>query len=319
MRNFADRLVFTTTVQCLRLWAKQHNPLGGLVMLRLRTVCLVAIALAAGGFFLGRMLVAQDKQDKTERPRQRGRFGGGNQYGLGKLTLLQNKDVQKDIQLTDEAKSTLEKFADEMHSEMRKQFEGLRDLSHEERQAKIAELRPKLEDREKEVQKKLDEVLSTEQRDRLGQIELQARHLEAFSQKEVADALQLTDDEKEKIKDLRDKSRTEMRDPFPGGGRGFRGAGEAGGPPAAGGARAAGGPSDEVREKIKKLNDDTMDKAKEILTSEQREKFDKMLGKKFEGELRPTGFGGRGGRGGRRNRRQSALRKHALEADRQTG
>ncbi|HEX3997411.1 MAG TPA: hypothetical protein VHX65_02560 [Pirellulales bacterium] len=255
-------------------------------MLRLRTVCLVAVALAAGGFFVGRMLVAQDKAEKSGR--DRGGFRGANNYGLGKLTLLQNKDVQKDLELTDEQKTTLDKFAEDMHSEMRTQLEGLRDLSREERQAKIAELAPKLKEREKEVEKKLEEVLKTEQRDRLGQIELQARRVGVFGQKEVAEALDLTDEEKQKIKDLRDKMGSEMREMFQAG----RGAGTPG----------AGGPSEEVREKIKKLNDETMDKAKEVLSSEQREKLDKMLGKKFEGDLPQMGFGGPGGRGGRRGR-----------------
>jgi Spy/CpxP family protein refolding chaperone len=238
-------------------------------MLRLRTVCLAAVALAAAGFFVGRMLVAQDSSDKAKRP---GRSAGA--YGLGKLALLKVKEVQKDLQLTDAQRETLDKFATDMQSQVRTQFEGLRDLSQEERQAKMAELRTKMQDREKEVQKKLDEVLNTQQRERLAQIELQARRVSMFAQKEVAEGLELTDEQKQKLTDLVEKIRTEMRD-----------------------ARNA---DEETRAKLKKMVDESMDKAKEILTSEQREKLDKMLGKKLDIDMSQLGLGGFGGRGGRR-------------------
>ncbi len=281
-------------------------------MLRLRTVCLVAVALAAGGFFVGRMLVAQDAGGK-------GRRGGprAGSYGLEKLTLLKAKEVQKDLELTDDQKTKLEKFADDMKTQVSAQLEGLKDLSQEDRRAKMAEIRSKLDDRAKEVQTTLEEVLSTQQRDRLAQIGLQARGMRVFTQKEVEDALQLTDDQKEKLKELRDKIGAEFR-----GGRGPGGPG-AGGPAAGGrgaggpgaGGPAAGGPaagsasSDEIREKIKKAAAESMDKAKEILTAEQREKLDNMLGKKLDidmSQLGGNGFGGNGfggnGFGGRGRR-----------------
>jgi len=254
-------------------------------MLRLRTVCLAAVALAAGGFFVGRMLVAQDAGGKARRGARAG------SYGQEKLTLLKAKEVQKDLELTDDQKTTLEKFADEMRTQVTAQLDGLKDLSQEDRRAKLAEIRSKLDDRAKEVQTKLDDVLNTQQRDRLTQIGLQARGVRLFTQKEVEDGLQLTDDQKEKLKDLRDKMGTEMRDARGPGGPG------AGGP-------GAGGPlSDEAREKLKKLAAESMDKAKEILTADQREKLDTMLGKKLDIDLSQLGGGnGFGGRGGRRGR-----------------
>lgn len=248
-------------------------------MLRLRTVCLVAVALAAGGFFVGRMLVAQDKAQKGNR------FGGmmRGAGGYGKLNLVKKPDVQKELGLTDDQKSTLDKFAEEMQSQARKELEGIRDLSQEDRRAKLAEIRSKLGDREKEVQKKLDEVLNTSQRERLAQIEVQAElvnhRVEMFNKKEIAEALQITDDQKQKLTELREKMGTEMREAFGGGG---------GGPP-----------SEETRAKIKKLGEETMDKAKEILTSEQREKLEKMAGKKVDFDLTQQGGFGRGGRRGR--------------------
>jgi len=258
-------------------------------MLRLRTVCLVAVALAAGGFFVGRMLVAQDKTDKGNRQGRSGAFGN---RGLGKLDLLKNADVQKDLNITDEQKTTLSKFTEDMQAEVRKQLEGLKDLSQEDRRAKLAEMRSKLGDREKEVQTKLEEVLNTSQRDRLAQIELQAElashRIEVFSKKEVAEGLEITDEQKQKLTELRESISKEMRE--------ARGQGGQGGPP-----------SDDVRAKMKKLGEETMDKAKEILTSEQREKLEKMAGKKVDFDLSQLGGpGGRGGFGGRRNRGAAA-------------
>jgi Spy/CpxP family protein refolding chaperone len=270
---------------------------GGSAMLRLRTVCLAAVALAAGGFFVGRMLVAQDAAGKARRGGPR---AGG--YGVEKLTLLKAKEVQTDLALTDDQKTTLEKFGEEMRAQVSAQVDGLKDLSQEDRRAKMAEIRSKLDDRAKEVQTKLDEVLNTQQRDRLAQIGLQARGLRMFAQKEVEDGLQLTDDQKEKLKDLRDKIGSERRDARGPGGPGGPGAGGPGpGGPGAGGPGAGGPLSDEAREKMKKLAAESMDKAKEILTAEQREKLDNMLGKKLDIDLSQlgggNGFGGRGRRG----------------------
>ena len=250
-------------------------------MLRLRTVCLVAVALAAGGFFVGRMLVAQDKAEKGNR-QGRGAFGNS---GLGKLNLLKNADVQKDLSITDEQKTTLSKFTEEMQGEIRKQLDGLKDLSQEDRRAKLSEMRSKLADREAEVQKKLEDVLNTSQRDRLAQIELQAElanhRMELFGKKEIAEGLAITDEQKQKLTDLRESVSKEMRE--------NRGQG--------------GPPSEEAREKMKKLGEESMDKAKEILTSEQREKLEKMAGKKVDFDLSTLGgFGGGRGFGGRRGR-----------------
>jgi Spy/CpxP family protein refolding chaperone len=255
---------------------------GRSTMMRLRTVCLVAVALAAGGFFVGRMLVAQDKTEKGNRQGRGGAFGN---RGLGKLDLLKNADVQKDLSITDEQKTTLSKFTEEMQGEIRKQLDGLKDLSQEDRRAKLAEMRSKLGDREAEVQKKLEDVLNTSQRDRLAQIELQAElagnRIEVFSKKEVAEALEITDEQKQKLTELREKVASERREAF-GGGQG-------------------GPPSEDARAKMKKLGEETMGKAKEILTSEQREKLEKMTGKKVDFDLSELGgFGG--GRGGRRGR-----------------
>jgi Spy/CpxP family protein refolding chaperone len=278
-------------------------------MLRVRTVIMVAVALAAGGFFVGRMLVAQDR---TESGRRLFREGGNN-FGLTKTALLKNSDVQKEIHLTDDQKTTLQKFSEDMHTEvlnLLSSLKGLHDMSQDDRRAKLAEVVPKLEDDEKAIHTKFQEVLSSDQQQRLDQIELQAElqrePSRVYLKQEVVDNLQYTDDQHQKLEEIRKNARSRggPGGPFGFGGPGGPGGGGPGGPGGPNGAGRNGGPGGgQDSATRKKNNEETLTKIKEVLTPEQRDKFDKMLGPTFEGDLSEiTGIMGGGGRG-RGNRR----------------
>ena len=202
----------------------------------------------------------------------RGGFGGG----MDSTMLLMSEQVQKELELADEQKAEIKKISDEMRESARASFQGLRDLGEEERRAKFAEMREKAEASRAEVQKKVDEILLPEQRERLSQISLQVQGDAAVTSDEVAGKIGLSDEQKQKIEAVRDAAREKMRAAF--------------------GQRGEGGDGANRREEMTKLRADTQAQVEAILTDEQKQKLTELKGKPFE--LDRSQF--RGGQGGRR-------------------
>jgi hypothetical protein len=138
-----------------------------------------------------------------------------------------------------------------------------------------------------ETDKKIAAALKPEQATRLKELSIQRRGPMALMDPEVATALKLSDDQKEKI--------GEALRPGPGGGGGGGGGGGFN-PNASDEERAA------ARERMEKARAERETKVKGILSADQNEQFTKMQGKKFDfpaPQGRPGGGGG-GGRGGKR-------------------
>lgn len=214
-----------------------------------------------------------------------GGFGGGGfgGFGMSDSMLLQSAQIQKELELVDDQIAKIKEIASD-----RSAFSGLRDLSNDERAAKMAEAA-------KAQKAKLDAVLLPAQQARLEEISLQLRGAGALSDESVQTKLGLTDDQKAQLKTVRDENRKAMGDLFAGGGGGGRDASAED--------RAA------AREKMTKAQADANEKLLAVLTGEQKEKFEQMQGKKIEidrAALRGQGFGGgrrgggNGGGGGRR-------------------
>jgi len=196
------------------------------------------------------------------------RGGGG-----GTLFLLRNEKVQSDLALTDDQKASVQKLLDAAQ-EARSSLQG---LQGEERTAKMQELR-------KGQDEKVAGILNDKQKARLKEIGLQQRGPSALTDKEVAEALKLTDDQVNKLKEIADAMQKDMQEAFQSAGQG--------------GDRTA------VREKATKIRKDSTDKMLAVLSDEQKASYEKMLGAKID-LPQGAGFGGGGGRGqggGRRNR-----------------
>ncbi len=118
------------------------------------------------------------------------------------------------------------------------------------------------------VRKALAEVLSDKQMKRLRQIELQQRGVAAFTEKTVSTELKLTDDQSMALKTIVTDSAKEMRGGF--------GAGGGGG-----------------REKIEAARKEAMDKAQDVLSSDQKKMWVVMIGEPFKMET-PRAIGGGG-------------------------
>lgn len=237
-----------------------------------RLACLVMVgllSLATWGGIVRRRRAPEGGQGQGGGFRGRGRgmmgFPGG-----GLLLLLHNESVQKDLQLTPEQIDKLKELGKTTVEGGREQWAKLRDLSPEDRQAKMKELRPKMQARGEEIKKKVEAILTTQQLARLKEIRLQADGPAALVNADVVKALNLTDEQKEKIKTLRQQV-ADLR-------------------------KEAGKLSREERqkkraemmEKMQKLREKVLADIVALLTPEQRAQLEKLKGKKIE--LKPGEF-----------------------------
>lgn len=184
-----------------------------------------------------------------------GGFLGAGLVG-GYLELLQHEQVRKELELVDDQIEKLKALGEEVRREMREQFAGLRDLSEDQRRERFAELQKKMQQRGQQTNAKLGQILLPHQMERLRQLQLQFRMrlfgtARVLGSDEVSESLHITAAQKEKLEQT---------------------------------ARAV---EQEVQQKIEKLRQEGRAKLLEVLTAEQRQQLEGMMGKPFE--LRPEG------------------------------
>jgi len=216
-----------------------------------------------------------------------GGFGGpGGFGGGGKLMLLGMEEVQKEIEIDDEQKASITKLGEEVRGDPNNR-PNFRDMSQEEREKFFAEMRERVE----KAEAKLADVLLPRQLERLEQLSIQQRGTGALADPKVQEKLSVTDEQKDKLKSLReefDTKRNEMaQELFQGGG-------------------GDGGNRQDAFAKLGELRTEFEKKIVDVLTDDQKKQFEEMKGEKFDFP-RPQfgggrGGGGRGGRGGRGNR-----------------
>ncbi len=186
---------------------------------------------------------------------ERGNRGGGFGFGGGLLGLADQKSVQSELKITNAQAKTIDELS-------KKQREGMRDLSQDERRKKREEISAAND-------KALTETLQPEQLSRLKQIQLQVQGVMAFRRPEVSDALQLTSEQKDKLKSIGEEAFRSGREAFEGVSR------------------------EDAAAKRKELRKANVEKAEAVLTEEQKSKWKELTGAPFTGELRPPGGGGR--------------------------
>jgi hypothetical protein len=180
-------------------------------------------------------------------------------YSIPLMALIGNPQVQKALNLCDEQKEKIGELQDETRRELDKLRQGL-DLKASRK--KLQAMYPKVKEKE---EKHLTEILKPEQLQRLKQIDLQLQGVDVLRKSEVIRALGLSLEQHEKLNSLfkqADKQRTGMANQPPG-----LHAGQFGGMM----------PMQNKQE--------LMEKALKVLTPEQRQKFEKIVGKPID--LRP--------------------------------
>jgi hypothetical protein len=173
--------------------------------------------------------------------------------------LLPMPTVQKELNLSEDQQTKVKEATDKSHAAMREFFAGIRDLSPEDRQAKIEETRKKMQAQAEETRKTIEGILLPKQLERLKGLALQMAGVSAIVDKEVQHDLKLSDDQVAKIKtaseDLRKKAgelMSEGADPMT------------------------------LRPKMQQLRIDYEKQVMDVLTAEQKASLEKMKGAKFD-------------------------------------
>jgi Spy/CpxP family protein refolding chaperone len=207
---------------------------------------------------------------------QGGRGGGFGQQSIF-VTALTNADLQKELKITDEQKKTLKPAmdkAEENAKKMREMFTGGGGPPDREAMQKMMEDGRKFAEETKAM---VEKALTPEQVKRAKQIEVQVMGMRAFSNEDVAKALKVTDDQKEKLKSVMEdygKQSQDLRQEY--GIRGFGGGGGGGGAPPDPEKMA------EYQKKNKALTDETMEKVMKGMTDEQKKAWKDMVGEPFD-------------------------------------
>jgi hypothetical protein len=201
--------------------------------------------------------------------------------GAGQIVLMKNGGVQKDLQLKDRQKEQIARLTGNWDQQLQKHFEHRRGLPREEGRQEFLELA-------RENEKALGEILKPEQLQRLGQIALQFKGPRAFHELDVARKLKLTDGQKQKIREIEGAAFAGMRlKPLPGPRKG----GGPGGPHWPPGTGIRGGPGGH-KGPLDECMRDASQRILEVLTLEQQQTWQELIGKPFEGARRgPPPFG----------------------------
>jgi hypothetical protein len=177
------------------------------------------------------------------------------QFMPGPGTLLTNGGVQKELKMDKDQVEKVTQAVTKFRDDHKDELDKVRDpnLSREER----AEVMKKVSEAS---QKMLADVLKPEQRKRLRQIQLQQQGIIAFADPEVLKALNLTDEQKEKLKAVNDEARQKMQDIF----------------------QKAAGDRQEAMKQMAELRKENLASAMKILTDEQKKSWKELTGEPFE-------------------------------------
>jgi len=141
-----------------------------------------------------------------------GGFGGGMMGGGSSAMLLRMPEVQKELNLSDDQKKQIETLLADAMQQARASFgqvnfQELQNLSADEREKRLADMRKKFEDVGKGTDEKVAKILDTDQAERLHQLQLQQQGAMALFRPEVIQKLRLSDDQQAKMKKIQEDAR----------------------------------------------------------------------------------------------------------------
>ena len=237
--------------------------------------CLVILLTACLSAVLVTSAQAQ-RPDRGPRP-QRGPDGPRmwQQPGGNLLRLLRLEQIQKELGLSEEQRTKIKELMQSAREEMQEKRESLREKARELRDAKPEErktrreaMRKTMEEHAAVIRGKIEAVLDSSQLERLLQIVLQLAGPAALTREDVAQKLDLSDEQQQKIKDLQKGLREKMKEVF--------------------GSMKDLDPQQrqekrgEVAEKLKALRAEALGELMGVLTPEQKQKLEELKGESFE-------------------------------------
>lgn len=214
----------------------------------MRRWCHVGVLLAVLGALLSRARA------------QEGTWALFPHQGLNWPVLLRQKAVQEELKLSPEQVKKAAALADKPHEVV----PAGQDMGREEVRKRLAELA-------RTNKKSCAEILNPAQLQRLQEIALQQEGVLALHDSEIAAALQLTDTQKETLRNLEEDTRKALRKVV----------------------QEHADRREELRQKVAKLVKSSQDRFVQVLSSEQRAKWKDLTGKPFEGRLSLEPWGNR--------------------------
>ncbi len=174
--------------------------------------------------------------------------------GCGQLMMLQQADVVQDLKLTDQQRRRIADFSGQLEQQRRRVFDDFRKLSPEQQ-------RERMESMAKENEQAVAEILRPEQAERLQKIAWQLQGSLAFADPEVVAALQFTDEQKERIRELHMEGR------------------------AAFGKLMFGDDRANMKKNLEDLRQQGDAKVAAVLTADQQSQWKEMIGEPFRGKM----------------------------------
>lgn len=223
-------------------------------------------------------------------------FGGG-----GVLGLLRIPEVQKELELVDDQLQDIQKLQEELASQRGERPRvDFQNMSEEERRKFVEERQKEAAEREKATKAKVAEILLPMQMERLEQIRIQTQGIRALFDPEVVAKLNITEEQREKMRAVMEESqesmRERMRELFQRGQQQQQ-------------------DREAMREQFTKIREELDNKVLAVLTADQKKKFEELKGEPFDmprpqfnrpGGRGPGGGGPGGNRGGDRPQRPAS-------------
>ncbi|MEN6457351.1 MAG: Spy/CpxP family protein refolding chaperone [Thermoguttaceae bacterium] len=186
--------------------------------------------------------------------------------------LLRFEEVQKELGLNGEQQENIKKLLDESLAASQVRIPNFKSLTEEERKEKLQEAKKEFAEKMVGFEKRLAEILTTNQQARLSQLRLQLnlqlKGAAMFGSTGMAKVLKLTDDQREQIKDINKDTHEKLQKLIE---------------------SIKSLPKEERSAKMAEMRDegiqvikDSLQKAVEVLKPEQQQKFEKLKGKKFD-------------------------------------
>lgn len=186
--------------------------------------------------------------------------------GTMPVMMLSQQSVQRELQLTPQQIQQAYQAASRHMMEARKLFAS-----------QPAQREKMMQELQAADEKTIDWLLKPAQRQRLDEIRLQVQGAHAYTDANVIKELGLTDDQKFLIGAIQDEARGKMMEILP--------------PPPGQPGQRPGPPRQPpnfagIQKKTAEMNKAADEKFQKLLTNEQKEKWQKLLGKPFTGEIR---------------------------------
>jgi RNA polymerase sigma factor (sigma-70 family) len=202
-------------------------------------------------------------------------FGVGSGGGNTKLSTLSQKDVQKELALSEDQLKKIRELQNKQQKTVKAMvpqnpLDAFKDPAAAMKEMQAAA--EKMKELAKEIDKSVDELLTEKQGNRLREITLQQQGGHALQDPKVADALDLSREQKKQIQEIEAAGAKKMQE------LGL----ETFGNVFKGGPAAFQKESEKVTKQMQRIWDDTGEELLGVLTTEQKSKWKEMTGKPFK-------------------------------------